>query len=58
MPNWADSCWAKTASSWLWMVALDIDGSKTWTFGPSGPPPGITGPSDVVCTLNSHSEYP
>ena len=46
---------AKTASSWAWMLAADIDGSNVITLGPSDPPPG-TVPPPVVLTANSHSE--
>jgi hypothetical protein len=62
----------KIASTWLWMVAPDIDGSNTLTFAPSEPPPGscepvgvgvgvgvgdvVVGGAPPVWTVTSHSE--
>jgi hypothetical protein len=44
LPNWLLSCWLNTLSTVFWIEAADIDGSKTWTFGPrSGVPGGGVG---------------
>jgi hypothetical protein len=34
VPNWLRSCWLKIWFSRPWIVAWDIDGSKTNVFGP------------------------
>ena len=62
MPNWLSFCVLNTVSSVVWMLELDMLGSKISTFGPKFgvfdcagqpvPPP----PPPVVNTLNSHSE--
>jgi len=31
---WVSFIWLNCASSWDWMAALPMDGSKMWTFGP------------------------
>src|SRR3954451_19611150 len=56
VPNWLVSCAAKTASTADCTLAVDIDGSKTCTFGPRSPPPGGPLPPPVVRTTSSQSE--
>ena len=35
VPNWSASCWANTASTWLWMLAADMRRVEDVMFGPS-----------------------
>jgi hypothetical protein len=61
-PNWLVSCWLKMVFSRLWIVEVDVDGSKTYVFGPRFGLNGSVGstgsvvPPPVVRTSNSHSE--
>ena len=38
VPNWFGTCCAAIASSVAWIVLCGMDGSNTYTFGPSAPP--------------------